>query len=905
MGQQVNGITKKYENTSIITIIEDLEETYGYRFYFNPVWLEGRKVSIETTNASLTDFLERLFSNTELNYYLQDANQVILLRNNIVYTELPNGFFKELQSTGNSNTVVKAESVAPIFYDFENTQQTESLETMRVGKSKADNGNGPFTVQGKIINGKTGEPIADLVLRAKGTGKRTITSGNGTYSLLLNKGTYEMEALAMGIQDTKFRLIVYDSGVLDLALNESLEQLDEVILEAEAIKNVEDVNTGTNQINSEESKNIPLVLGERDILKVATTLPGISNAGEGASGFNVRGGKTDQNLILLDDGVVYNPTHFFGFFQALNPFTTEGVDIYKGSIPPQFGGRLSSVFDITTKDGNMNELKGEASIGAVTSNIALEVPIKKDKASLIVGGRTTYSDWILKVVDDEQLKNSEASFYDMIAKYTHKINDNHTLRGSAYYSKDKFSITNDSLYNYSNRLFSLSWDHKFNEKHTGKVHVTNSQYQFGIDYDGQANTDFNLGYDVTETEFKYDLNYFHNKDHSFNYGIAAKLYDINPGGIDPAGNESQVTPLHIPKERAIEGALYIGDTYNVSPKLSFNLGLRYSFYAFLGETTTREYAPGLPLSDATLTGETEYDKNEVAQSYNGPEVRVSGRYFIQPDLSIKAGFNTAYQYIHSLSNNTTVSPIDTWKLSDNNIEPQLGYQYSLGVYKNLKENEYELSLEGYYKTSENITDFKTGANILLNETIEQEVLQGDGKAYGVEFLLRKNRGRLNGWLGYAYSRSLQKFDSEFSVERINNGEFFATNYDKPHDFSLVANYKVTNRYSLSTNLIYQSGRPVTYPVGSYRFNNADYVLYSNRNEFRIPNYFRWDIGLNIEGNHRIKKLTHSFWTISVYNVLGRNNPYSVFFVTEDGEIKAYQSSIFAIPVPSISYNIKF
>ncbi|MBT8239509.1 MAG: TonB-dependent receptor, partial [Croceitalea sp.] len=321
--------------------------------------------------------------------------------------------------------------------------------------------------------------------------------------------------------------------------------------------------------------------------------------------------------------------------------------------------------------------------------------------------------------------------------------------------------------------------------------------------------------------------------------------------------------------------------------------------------TQRSYQEGQARNEATVQDTTAYGSGEVIKTYGGPEVRVAARYLLGPSLSIKAGFNNAYQFIHTLSNNTTVSPIDTWKLSDLNIEPQQGYQASLGIFKNLNDNQYEISLEGYYKRMDNVLDFKTGADLFLNENVETEVLQGDGKAYGVEFLLKKNRGKLNGWLGYTYSRSFYRFDSEFSEERINNGEYFPSNYDKPHDVSLIANYKITRRYSISANFVYQTGRPVTYPIGTFRFNNADFVAYSNRNEFRIPDFYRLDLGVNMEGNHKKNKLAHSFWTISVYNVLGRNNPYSVFFVTENGNVKALQSSIFAIPIPSITYNFKF
>jgi hypothetical protein len=355
----------------------------------------------------------------------------------------------------------------------------------------------------------------------------------------------------------------------------------------------------------------------------------------------------------------------------------------------------------------------------------------------------------------------------------------------------------------------------------------------------------------------------------------------------------------------LESAVFLEDSFKVTDQLTINAGVRYSLYASLGESSQRIYENGLPKNESTVIDTINYGNNEVIETFHGAEARISARYLLKPDLSVKAGYSNTYQYIHTLSNNTTISPTDIYKLSDSNIEPQRATQYSLGVFKNFYDNMYEFSVEGYYKNSDNILDFETGANLFLNKYVETEVLQGEGRSYGVEFLLKKTKGRLNGWLGYSYSKSEIKLDGDFAEQNVNNGEYFPSNFDKPHDLSIVANYKVTKRFSFSANFAYQTGRPVTYPTGNFNFNGAEFVNYSDRNKYRIPDYYRLDVSFNVEGNHKIKKLVHSFWNISIYNVLGRNNPYSVFFVNKDGEIKALQSSIFSIPVPTITYNIKF
>ncbi len=903
--QEETKISVSFEDSPTEEVLLALEEVTPYRFYFVDDWLDGKSFRGTFQDESIEVVLNTIFKATQLNYFILDQEKIILTQNNIIYDELPKGFFGKKVKEDAVATVVQENNQAPVFFPEEKEPEKLAIETVRIGKASIEGQQSSYRLSGYVLSEKSGRPIPNLSLIVKNRKIGAVTDSLGYYEIDLPPGLNVLETRALGIEGKQKKVIIYNNGQLDFNLRERIMQLEEVVVQADQKENVEDEMTGTETIDAEESKDIPLVLGERNILAVAEKLPGITNAGEGATGLNVRGGKTDQNLILMDDAVIYNPTHFFGIFQALNPYVTKEVDIYKGNIPVEFGGRLSSVFDISTVDGNTEELAGEASIGPVTSNIALQIPIKKEVSSLTLGGRGAYSDWILRSLEDENLKNSEASFYDGIATYTHKINEKNDLKATAYYSKDVFSITSDSLHRYSNRAFSMDWRHQFNEKHNGHLILANSRYGFGVDYDGPSNTDFDLKYSINESELKLRFNYRPDSLHSIDYGVSGKLYSVKPGSIEPTGTESIINPLDIPKEKGLEAAVFLGDNFRISEKLSVNAGLRYSIFAALGESEQRNYAEGEPRNQNTFTGTTGYGKNEIIETYGGPEVRVSARYLLTPSFSFKASYNNMYQYIHTLSNTTTVSPIDTWKLSDSNIKPQRGHQYAAGLYKNFEDDNYEVSVEGFYKTADDILDFKTGAQLLLNEQVETEVIQGEGRAYGVEFLLRKNRGRLNGWLGYTYSRSEIKFDGPFAEERINDGAYFPSNYDKPHDVSLVANYKFTRRYSASLNFSYQTGRPVTYPIGQFNFNNSEYVFYSDRNAFRIPDYYRLDLGVNIEGNHKIKKFAHSFWNISIYNVLGRANPYSVFFVSDEGEVKAFKSSIFAVPIPSISYNFKF
>lgn len=898
--EQISLSFKDAELKEVITLIE---AKTNYQFFYIEDWVALKKISGTYDSVTVEHLLNEIFKSTVVNYYVLD-DRIILTKNSLIHDDFfSNNTDKIVLEENVPDEIIKLKNKAPV---IKKDTLSASNEILKIGKEEKNvPTQNTFKLTGYVKNDKTGAPIPDVIITIKDEKIGTTTNTDGFYSLDLPQGRYTVEAKSLKTKNRSRRVSLFNNGTLNFSLTETYEQLEEVFLEAEVDRNVKEPLTGVTKIEVEEIKNIPLVLGERDILKVATTLPGITNTGEGSNGYNVRGGKTDQNLILLDEASIYNPSHLFGIFSALNPFVTGEVEIYKGNIPAEYGGRLSSVFDIKTKDANTKEFAGEGSIGPVTSNLTLELPVVKDKAALMVGGRATYSRWILRSLDDESLQKSQASFYDVVAKYNHKINENNDVKLMAYYSKDKFSITSDSLYTYSNRLASVKWKHKFNEKLKSDLIVTNSEYQFDITYDGNFNNDFDLGYKNTETEVKLRLDHKAGEELRLNYGLSSKLYKINPGDVRPLNQESVINPISLEQEKGLESAVFLTADYNVSEKLAVSAGIRYSYFAFLGDATQRIYESNLPLNNATLIETKTYGNNEFVKTYDGIEARLSARYFINDELSLKASYNNTYQYIHTLSTNTTVSPTDTWKLSDINIKPQEATQYAFGVYKNIKDNMYELSIEGYYKTSNNILDYKVGANLFLNEVLEQEVLQGEGRAYGVEFLLRKTKGRLNGWLGYTYSRSQLKLDSEFAEERVNNGQYFSANFDKPHDLSIVANYKLTKRFSFSANFVYQTGRPVTYPVGTYIFNGAEYVLYSDRNKFRIPDYYRLDIGFNVEGNHKLKKLAHSFWNISIYNVLARNNPYSVYFVTEAGEIKAYKSSIFAIPIPTITYNFKF
>lgn len=889
-------ITITYKDYSTVEVLNLIEEKTDYNFFYLKEWFTEDLKTGSYKDETIQNILDGVLENTSLNYYVLNNNNVILTQNSLI-RDTP----YKTRKKESVNTPIAINDVKPIFIQ----SSSSNIRTIRIGKETRNNSLKKFTLKGRVTNITNKEPVINAVVLIKRLNINTITDENGNYTISLPAGAHLIETKTLGMLDSKTNVILYNNGALNIYLKENAEMLDELIISTKANKNIKETVSGITRIEVAKIKNIPLVLGERDILKVAATQPGIKNAGEGSLGYNVRGGKTDQNLFLLDDGVIYNPSHFFGIFSAINPFTTGAVQIYKGHIPAKYGGRVSSVFQLKTKNASNEEFSGEASFGPVTSNLSLEIPVVKGKSAILVGGRTTYSNWILKSLNDEALSKSSASFYDFTLKYYHNINEKNRIESTAYYSKDSYSIASDSINSYSNTLISLKWNHIFNNKHQSDLSLSNSTYQFDIDYLNKNATSFNLNYQINETNLKLDLNYKLNKKHNFNYGANTKLYMVKPGEMKAIGEESLINNLTIPEEKALESAIYFSDEFKVNNKLALNFGLRYSTFSALGKSTQKRYAIDQPKSNGTIIETMNYGNNEVIKTYGGLEYRASARYFLNKSLSLKSSFNKTYQYIHRLSNNTTAAPSDTWKLSDLNIKPQEALQATLGLFKNINIDEYEVSLEGYYKNYSDILDYKVGADLLLNEDLVQDVLQGEGKAMGLEFLLKKNKGKLNGWIGYSYSRSYIKLASEFREEQVNNGNYFPSNYDKPHDVNIVTNYKLTKRFSFSTNFTYQTGRPVTYPIGKYNFNGAEFLHYSQRNKFRIPDYYRLDVGFNIEGNHKIKKFAHSFWNISIYNILGKNNPYNVFFVTQKGEVKAYQSSIFSKPIPTLTFNFKF
>jgi hypothetical protein len=557
------------------------------------------------------------------------------------------------------------------------------------------------------------------------------------------------------------------------------------------------------------------------------------------------------------------------------------------------------------RDGNSKKISGIGGIGLLTSKLTIEGPLQKDKTSFIAGGRTTYSNWLLKRIRKSEYSKSKAAFNDLSLRISHTMNEKNSLYLTGYVSNDNFKLNTDTLYEYGNRNINIKWKHIFNNKLYGVAVVGLDHYRYGISSEENPVNAYRLESGIGQGSFRTDFNYSPGNKHSLAFGLNSIYYKIRPGTFTPAGTQSLVVPDILQTEQALETALYFGDQYTISSNFSINAGLRYSVYNHIGPRDVYAYVNGIPRDKASLTDTLLYGRNKITKTYHGPEYRFVARYVLSNDASLKFSFNSLWQYIHLLSNTAAISPSDIWKLSDSHIKPQRGYQFSLGYYKNFRSNTIETSIELYYKKLKNYLDYKSGAVLLLNHHIETDVINTRGKAYGIEWAVKKKSGRMTGWLNYTYSRTLLQLDDPIAGQNINGGKFYPANFDKPHSVNLVNNYQFSHRFTTSLNFVYSTGRPITLPIAVFYLGGSQRVYYSDRNQYRIPDYIRADLSFNIEGNHKLKKPTHNSWSFGVYNLLGRQNPYSIYFVQEAGVIKGYQLSIFGTAIPFISYNFRF
>jgi len=769
-----------------------------------------------------------------------------------------------------------------------------------------------YTISGVVKDIANGETFLGATVFLKGTSIGSSTNEYGFYSITAPEGNYTLTVSYIGF--TTFERVVTLSAnqKLDIELKaDSDKLLEEVVVTAEESKNVDlrAPQMSVARLSTRDIKQMPVVLGEIDLIKSIQLLPGVTNAGEGSSGFNVRGGAEDQNLILLDEAIIYNASHLFGFFSVFNADAVKDVKLYKGGIPARFGGRASSVLDIRQKDGNNKEFQLTGGIGAVSSRLAVEGPVFNNKGSFIVAGRASYANIFLALANE----NSRAGFYDLNLKTNYEIDEKNKLYLSGYLGNDNFNLAGIFTNSYGNRSANLRWNHIFSDKVFSNVSLIYGRYNYNLEIPVEG---LDWTSDIGNYNIRYDLGYFANDKLEFDFGVNGIYYQFNPGKLKPLDATSGVNPEKLDDQFALESRVYASLEHKISDKLTAQYGLHFSYFNRLGQQTLNNYADNLPVvyndelgiyERAKPIGKTNYGKGKSIATFNNVEPRFALSYQLNEKSSVKASYNRMAQYLHLISNTTSATPLDIWTPSGKFIKPQIADQYAVGYFRNLKEDMLSIEAEAYYKAIDNRVDYINGAELIAQNTIETEILAGEARAYGLELLLRKNEGNFTGWLAYTWSKSQQRTPGGSAGGLgINNGKWYSSNWDKTHNISFTGSYKLNDKWQFGANMIFQTGRPVTYPNGQFVYNGLSIATYSERNEDRLPAFHRLDLSATLTPRNNKNRKWQGEWVFGIYNVYNRKNAASVAFGQNQktGENEATRTAIFGI-VPSVTYNFKF
>lgn len=764
--------------------------------------------------------------------------------------------------------------------------------------------NKSVTISGRIVDSKSQESLPGVVIQILNTTATATSDQDGRYSFQLEPGSYVLQYTFPKYEEKVIDVVAYSNGEVPIGLEQSSIVLQEVVIEDKAVTAVTTSRIGEANLLMSELKRAPALLGEVDIIKQIQVLPGVTTVGEAATGFNVRGGSVDQNLILYDGIPIYNSSHIFGFLSAFNPEAVGDVAFMRGGIPARYGGRASSVLDIQSKEGSYKKWNGNGGIGLITSNFMVNGPLQKEKTSILASIRSTYSNWLVRSLrtDYGDLQKSSVYFYDGTVNLSHAISNDTKVSVSSYFTKDAFRLVGDSTYHWMNFQTSARLSHRFANGVEGDFTVGTGSYRYKVFNDFER-TAFELSYRIVTTVMTAGFR-AERDNHVMNFGAQFLHYGIQPGKLKPTSEQSNAKRLSMPTQFSLESALYGSDEIKISEVFTIEAGLRIPVFTSFGPSRHYRYQPG-PILYGNLIDTVSYSSGQIIKTYAALEPRLSMIFLTGRNSSLKFGYNRINQFLHLVSNTAAVTPVDIWQPSGYYFKPQRADQVSLGYFKESKNKTISASVEGFYKAINNVVDFKDGARLILNDHLETELLQGKGESYGVETFVTKESGRLTGSVNYTYSRSFRLIAGSSSEEQINRGKRYASNFDQPHIVNFSWRYGLSRRYFFTGSFTYHSGRPVTVPLSSFVFENGQIAYFSERNQYRIPDYHRLDVALVLEGNHKRKKRLEGHWVFSIYNVYGRRNPYTVFFRRDSGVLRPYQLSIVGTMLPSVSYNVKF
>lgn len=758
-----------------------------------------------------------------------------------------------------------------------------------------------YTIRGSVKDAESGEEIIGAVIAVKGTDKGVISNNYGYYSLSLEENIYTIEVSFVGYNVFEQKITLNEDKNIDFKLSPRSEQLKEVEISAQAKnKNVINPQMSVERLPAETVKKLPALLGEVDVVKTIQLLPGVQSTAEGASGFSVRGGSPDQNLILLDDAIVYNASHMAGFFSVFNNDAIKDVQLYKGDIPAKYGGRLSSLLDVRMKDGNVNKIEGAGGIGTISSRLTLDGPIYKDKVTFLASGRRTYADLMLLFSNDSSLEDTEFNFYDLNGKIKWDINENNRIYISAYNGKDVFG-TDIFSFGFGNTTTTLRWNHFYNNKLFGNYIVSYSKYNYSLRSDMEQFASYDWNYWMKDLNMRYDLTYFLNSSNNIQFGLSSVYHVFNQGEVIPNESSSYINELSLPIAKSFEHGIYAQNEQKIGSSIILKYGLRLNIFQNYGPDTQYEYTYNFDSTDYKITDSTDYGEGEFYNTEIVPEPRIGVNYIINQRNSIKASYSRMAQFMHLAMNTSTGTPVDIWFTSSPNIKPQIANQFAVGYFRNFFNNRFESSFEVFYKKIDNAIDFANYAELFFNEHLDADIRTGTGRSYGFEFMFKKPVGKFNGWLSYTYSNSTRK------INGVNYNKRYLSPYDRPHDISLVFNYDLTKKLNIGVSWVYATGMPATFPVGQYIYGNSVVPVYSERNTERFPDYHRMDVAATYSFNKNKKKGIRSELNVSVYNVYDRHNAWMIYFeevYPGSNQMQAKKFYLFSI-IPSLTYNFYF
>ncbi len=886
-------ISGSFQQTPLKSFISELELKYPVKFFYDDEYIDNIYISGVFEELPLKECLQSIFEKKQVNFYISGNNHVV------IYQGFPLSDLFPIDNPVDAEEKIKTSDKKLSREDLLQLQY-QIINIGIPGKNAAKTA----TLSGHLKNFESGEPIAGGNAFVTETQKGVTSDETGFYKITLPVGNQIVNFSCIGMEPAKRNINLYSDGKLDVELEVRLNLLGGAVIVGQGEGNVGKMHIGMEKIDIITIRTIPTLLGESDVVKSVLILPGVQSVGEGTAGFNVRGGTTDQNLILIDRATIYYPSHFFGNFSAINSEIIESATLYKGSIPVKYGGRISSVFEINSMDGNHERLSGSAGISPIYARFNLDGPFFSDKSTFVTSFRSTYSNWLLSNINVPELNQSKAGFYDIQAKLNLFLDRKNNLLVNFYRSSDRFQLHSDTSYNYNNTIGSVILEHTFNPSFRSTSSLISSFFNYEISNLNSTDRSFSMTHTLSNLSLINDFEYFNGTGMRFNFGAELNFYTVNPGERTVMIN-SDIPPVTAANEHAVEYGIYTGTDFNISGNLKVEAGIRLSGLLSFDDGKKYIYAPGMPYETGNITDTVYTNKSSIQETFITPEWRLSMNYSTGRSSSVKFSYNKTAQYIHMISNTTAISPTDTWKLSDTYVLPETGNQISSGYFRSFSKNSIQASAELFYKWVNNIKQYKAGADLLLNDHIETEIVNGKGKSYGLELSLERSGGRIYGRIDYTYSRALIKSISEFKEELINGGEYFPANYDKPHNLNLLASLKASRRLLISTGIYYSTGRPITYPVSKYMLGDQVFLQYSDYNQYRISDYFRADLSVTLFGTLKKQKRTRSSLTLSLYNVTARKNAYSVYFKSEGGRINAYQLSIFGTIIPTITYNIDF